>query len=160
MNFGIGGPWDNRFVGGGYGHYFCGDYFAPFYYRNGFRPGHAHGARHYDPLFAYNHWNNRNNPGWYNGLHNNYWNRVNNPGLRPPTTVAQTRALGARGGLAAGAIVPRPAGAPAGPARGNRMQMAAARQLQRPATLRAESERTATKAVSTSPRPAGGPTML
>jgi hypothetical protein len=160
LGFGIGGPWDNLFVGAGYGQYFLGDYFAPFYYRHGFRPWYAYGARNYDPLFSYYHWANRFNSGWYNGLHNTYWARVNNPSLRSPTTLGQTQALATHGGLAPGAIVPRAVGTVAPSGNGNMLQIAAARQLQRPATLRADSVRAAAAPASSSTRPAGGPSTI
>ena len=74
-DFGIGGPWNCLFVGAGFGHYFCGNFFSPFCFRNGFHPWYAFGARHFDPLFAHASWANRFNPGWMNGLHNNFWAR-------------------------------------------------------------------------------------
>ncbi|HEV8059259.1 MAG TPA: hypothetical protein VGP68_05280 [Gemmataceae bacterium] len=160
LDFGQGGPWDNLFVGSGYGPYYFGDFFAPFYFRHGFRPWYAYGARNYDPLFAYNHWANRFNSGWYNGLHNTFWARVNDPNLRSPTTLGQTRALAAHGGLMPGAIVPRSVATAAGSGTGNPAQLAAARQLQQPAALRAESEKAVASTMSSSPRPAGGPSMI
>jgi hypothetical protein len=165
LGFGIGGPWNCLFVGSGFGHYYCGNYFSPFWGGVGFRPWYAWGARNFDPLFAYNHWHNRYNPGWYNGLHNNYWARVNNPALRPPNTLAQAHAMGARGG-AAGGFVPRAIAGQNAAGRGNFSVASAttARNFQQGSRARAQAERAATpaggissrSAATLSTRPAGG----
>ena len=160
FGFGLGGPFNNLFVGLGRRHFFFGDFFAPNHFRNGIHPFYAFGARNYDPLFSYYHWANRFNPGWYSGLHDNFWARVNNPALRTPTTAGQTRALAARGGLAPGAVTPFPVRTGAGSTRGNFMQTTAASQLQGPSRTRANFERTATPPSGSTARPAGGPSMI
>lgn len=159
LGFGFGGPWNNLFVGAGFGHYYCGNFFAASRFRHGFSPWYAFGARHYDPLFSYYHWNNRNNPGWFNGLHNNYWNRLGNPGLRPPSTLGQANALAGRGGFSHGGVGPNRLGNGNGSARGNMFQMATARQLHQPSVQRAAAERGATPPTIAS-RPAGGPSTI
>jgi WXXGXW repeat (2 copies) len=160
FGYGFGGPFNNLFVGIGRRHFFYGDFFAHSHFHNGIQPWYAHGARNYDPLFSYYHWANRFNPGWYNGLHNNFWAHADNPALRSAATVGQARGVAARGGLASGAVTPFPAGTAAGSMRGNFMQTTAARQLQRPALARANSERTATPPTGSTSRPAGGPSMI
>lgn len=143
LGWGGGGPWGSMFVGLGWGHYYCGDYFAPYWGRFGYRPWYNYCARNYDPLFAYHGWANRNNPGWYNNLHNGYWNSVRNPTLRPPGTLAQTNALAGRGGVQTGAVARGGNGTPTNGTRlnmGTPLHLGAAAQLQGAAQTRARSE--------------------
>jgi hypothetical protein len=89
---GLNGLLGSLFVRPGYGFYYFGDYYDPFYARLGFYPWHAYGRRYYDPLFTYYHWYNRGNRGWYAGLHNTYLGRRDGTLPRPPRTFAQQTA--------------------------------------------------------------------
>jgi hypothetical protein len=70
----------------GWGHYYFGDYFGAGYRAAGFHPWLTYGARFHDPLFGYNRWAHRGDPGWFGGLRNRYlgWQdgRVARPGWR------------------------------------------------------------------------------
>jgi hypothetical protein len=91
------------FVRPAYGHYYFGDFYGPAYRRLGFSPWFVYGRRHYDPLFSYYRWQNRNDPGWYRGLRTDYRGRLNGSLPRPPRTLVQqdrlTREFRGRDGL-------------------------------------------------------------
>ncbi len=86
----FGGLLDSLFVRRG--GYFFGDYYGSSYARLGFSPWFA-GQRH-DPLFSYYRWNQRNNPGWVDGLRQTYTDRNAGRLATPPRTFAQTGSKG------------------------------------------------------------------
>ncbi len=74
-------PFFGLFVRPGWGHYYWGNFFAPRFAGLGFHPWYDFGPRFHDPLFNYYRWNNRGNPNWADGLHNDFLARRNS-GLR------------------------------------------------------------------------------
>jgi hypothetical protein len=89
----VAGLLGSLFVRPDYCHYYFGDYYGRRYAALGFRPWHAYGASHYDPLFAHAHWEHRHDPGWFRGLHSTYLGRLNGELPRPAHTLAQQHAL-------------------------------------------------------------------
>ena len=148
IDFGAGGPWGSLFVGPGWGHYYFGNYFNPAFGRFGIRPWYAFGARNYDPLFGYHGWANRNNPGWYNGLHAAYWNGVNNPAMRTTATLARANiypghVVGVAGARTNGAFAHTFSGSAQTASQlnqGSALHMGAAQQLRAPAINRSQQE--------------------
>jgi len=59
--------WVSLFVRPGWGYYY-GDWYGRGYLGLGFRPWYAYGQGRYDPLFAYQSWNHRNDPGFFNNI--------------------------------------------------------------------------------------------
>lgn len=74
-------------------HYYFGDYYGPHYSDLGFFVSfnwhHRHGC--YDPIFAYNNWYHRGNPGWFNGVRDRYAFFRDNADARPFRTWAAMR---------------------------------------------------------------------
>ncbi|HUV77396.1 MAG TPA: YXWGXW repeat-containing protein [Desulfobacterales bacterium] len=77
---------DALFLRPRYCHYYYGDYYAPRYYRNGIYPWFSLHARRvvYDPIYAHQRWNHRNDHQWENHLQTRFRERRENEGLRPP----------------------------------------------------------------------------
>jgi hypothetical protein len=74
-----------------YGHYYYGDYYAPEYYRRGIYPLFSLHARRvvYDPIYAHQRWNHRNDHEWENRLQTRFRERRENESLRPPRSFDQ-----------------------------------------------------------------------
>jgi hypothetical protein len=81
------------FLGPGNCGYYYGDYCGAGYADRGFQPWCLYGDRNYDPLFAYNRWEHRDDPGWYRGLRDQYYGRLNGNLPRLPDSLAQQREL-------------------------------------------------------------------
>jgi len=77
---------DALFVRHRYYHYYYGDYYAPKYYRRGIYPWFSLHARRvvYDPIYAHQRWNHRNDQEWENHLQTRFRERREQEGLRPP----------------------------------------------------------------------------
>jgi len=72
---GLGMPWNYGFYyRNGYPGYYYGPYGGGLYLGLGFSPWFG-GAYWGNPLFGYYRWNNRGNPGWWNGMQSLYANR-------------------------------------------------------------------------------------
>ncbi len=78
-----------------YQHYYFGDYYASNYSSGGFYPWFAVGTRRigYDPFFAQQRWQNRQNANWEKGLQTSFKNRVDHEDARPPRTFAAQQKL-------------------------------------------------------------------
>jgi hypothetical protein len=68
--------------------YYYGDWYGPRYAGLGFRPWHAYGRAHHDPLFSYYRWHHRETPGWEAGLRTTYLARSAGTAPLPPRTLA------------------------------------------------------------------------
>ncbi len=77
---------DALFLRPRYCHYYYGDYYAPRYYRNGIYPWFSLHARRvvYDPIYAHQRWNHRNDHEWEKHLQTRFRERRENEGLRSP----------------------------------------------------------------------------
>jgi len=77
---------DALFLRPRYCHYYYGDYYAPKYYRRGIYPWFSLHARRvvYDPIYAHQRWNHRNDHEWENRLQTRFHERRKHEGLRPP----------------------------------------------------------------------------
>ena len=96
---------DSLFLRPAVGHYYFGDYYAPSYASAGFYPWFAFQNQYrngYDPIFASQQWQHRQNPGWQQNLEAQFERRRENEGARPPRTLAAQSAGGKVG--AAGLI--------------------------------------------------------
>jgi hypothetical protein len=103
---------DSLFLRPAYGHYYFGDYYAPTYASAGFYPWfsfHNQFRNGYDPIFAEQSWQHRQNPGWQHQLESQFEKRRENESARPPHTLAD-QSGGAKPGTkaAAGAVVAVP----------------------------------------------------
>ncbi len=80
---------NHLFLRPSYCHYYFGDYYAPVY-RDRYYPSYScyGGRRGYDPIFAYNRWENRHDRNWVRERQNYYEHRRDNVGARPPRTWA------------------------------------------------------------------------
>jgi hypothetical protein len=87
------------FLRPGSGHYYFGDYYGSNYENAGFSPWFSfHSSRRgYDPIFASQRWQHRNDRGWEQRAEANFQNLRDNEDARPPRTWAAQRALGQRG---------------------------------------------------------------
>ena len=77
---------DALFLRPRYCHYYYGDYYAPAYYKRGIYPWFSLHARRvvYDPIYAHQRWNHRNDHEWENRLQTGFRDRREHEGLRPP----------------------------------------------------------------------------
>jgi hypothetical protein len=77
---------DALFVRHRYHHYYYGDYYAPKYYKRGIYPWFSLHARRvvYDPIYAHQRWNHRNDREWENRLEARFRERREHEGTRPP----------------------------------------------------------------------------
>jgi len=77
---------DALFLRPRYCHYYYGDYYAPQYYRKGIYPWFSLHARRvvYDPIYAHQRWNHRNDHQWENHLQTRFRERRKHEELRPP----------------------------------------------------------------------------
>jgi hypothetical protein len=89
---------DQLFFRPRYQHYYFGDYYAAGYGNAGFYPAYAvnSGRFGYDPIFAYDRWQHRQDRGWDRRVAAQFMDRRNREDLRPPRTWAAQRALDAR----------------------------------------------------------------
>ncbi len=88
---GFNGFFDSAFYGPGF-HLYFGNYYDPFYARNGYRPWYQ-GRGRYDPVFAHYGWQNyRGNRNWVGGVQQTYANRYAGRSAVPPLTLAQQNA--------------------------------------------------------------------
>jgi hypothetical protein len=73
-----------------YQHYYFGDYYTANYEHAGFLPWFAFQANRvgYDPIYAYDRWEHRQDRGWEQRQQADFQNRRNNENLRPPRTWA------------------------------------------------------------------------
>jgi len=80
-----------------YNHYYFGDYYAPSYYRKGIYPWFSpHVKRHgYDPIYAHQRWEHRNDRNWENRLQATYQERRNHVETRPSRQLYDVRKPGA-----------------------------------------------------------------
>jgi len=76
---------DALFLRPGYSHYYYGDYYASRYYQRGIYPLFSLHARRvvYDPVYARQQWNHRNDHGWNNRLETKFRARREQEALRP-----------------------------------------------------------------------------
>jgi len=83
-----------------YNHYYFGDYYGSNYSSGGFYPWFSFnsGGYGYDPFYAQQRWQNRQNATWTQTVQTDYQNRVDNEGARPPRTFAAQQALIKSGG--------------------------------------------------------------
>jgi hypothetical protein len=83
-----------------YQHYYFGDYYAADYQAAGFYPAYSYnsGRFGYDPIYAHERWEHRQDRGWEQRQQTEFLNRRANEALRPPRTWADQRALAARAG--------------------------------------------------------------
>lgn len=81
---------DHLFLRPRYQHYYFGDYYAPNYRGAGFYPAYAvnSGRFGYDPIFAYDRWQHRQDRGWEQRQRADFENRRDHENLRPPRTWA------------------------------------------------------------------------
>jgi hypothetical protein len=78
-----------------YDHYYFGDYYAPRYGDNGFYSSHSYQSsrRGYDPIYAHQRWENRDNQDWERGIERDYQYRRDEESARPPHTWAAQRLM-------------------------------------------------------------------
>ena len=94
---------DALFLRPRYRHYYYGDYYAPQYYRKGIYPWFSLHARRvvYDPIYAHQRWNHRNDHQWENHLQTRFRERRKHEGLQPPRSLEHSarpdRATGSSG---------------------------------------------------------------
>jgi hypothetical protein len=81
-----------------YQHYYFGDYYAANYRGAGFYPGFSIniGRFGYDPIYARNRWQHRQDSGWEHRQQAEFQNRRDHEEMRPPRTWAAQRAMDAR----------------------------------------------------------------
>lgn len=86
-----------------YHHYYFGDYYANSYNTRGFYPSFSYASRGYgyDPFYARQRWNNREDRDWQRGIERDFANRRDHEDQRPPHTLtammAQNRNAPQRG---------------------------------------------------------------
>ena len=73
-----------------YQHYYFGDYYAANYQAAGFYPSYSYnsGRFGYDPIYAYDRWQHRQDSGWEQRQQADFQNRRDHENLRPPRTWA------------------------------------------------------------------------
>ena len=94
-----------------YGHYYFGDYYGSNYGGAGFYPWFAFNRQYqngYDPIFASQRWQNRNDPAWEQNLESQFEKRRNNESARPPRTLADQKKPAAGAGVVEAAMVAMP----------------------------------------------------
>ena len=80
---------NHLFLRPNYCHYYFGDYYEP-RYRNNYYASYDYGSRYrgYDPIYAYNRWENRRDRNWDRERQSYYEYRRDNADARPPRTWA------------------------------------------------------------------------
>ncbi len=78
-----------------YNHYYFGDYYGSNYSSGGFYPWFSFntGGYGYDPFYAQQFWQNRQNAAWATTVQTDFQNRVAHEGARPPRTLMAQQAL-------------------------------------------------------------------
>jgi len=78
-----------------YHHYYFGDYYAANYAQTGFYAAFsfASGHRGYDPIYAHQHWEHRQDRGWEDRVRASYKDRRDHESARPPRTWAEQQNL-------------------------------------------------------------------
>ncbi len=84
---------NHLFVRPRYGQYYFGDYYAPRYQNSGYYTSRSWGTSRggYDPIYAYDRWENRNDRGWDRRRQDDYNYFRDNEDARPPRTWAAMR---------------------------------------------------------------------
>lgn len=79
---------NHLFLRPNYGHYYFGDYYEPRYRDQGYFASYSYnsGRRGYDPIYAYDRWENRNDRGWGRQRQEYFEHRRDNRDSRPPRT--------------------------------------------------------------------------
>ncbi len=79
---------NHLFLRPNYGHYYFGDYYGANYTTRGFSPWFSFHGNHagYDPFYAQQRWQNRNDQQWNRRLESEYARRRDNEDARPPRT--------------------------------------------------------------------------
>jgi hypothetical protein len=82
-----------------YQHYYFGDYYSANYQAAGFYPSYSYnsGRYGYDPIYAHERWQHRQDGQWQRRVAADFLNRRNHEDARPPRTWADQRALSAGG---------------------------------------------------------------
>ncbi|HEV3196807.1 MAG TPA: hypothetical protein VGZ73_02845 [Bryobacteraceae bacterium] len=84
----------NLFLRPSYGHYYFGDYYAANYDGLGFYPSYSfHNHFGYDPFYAQQRWQNRQDREWEQNVATQFRNRRDNEDARPPRTLAAQNEL-------------------------------------------------------------------
>lgn len=78
-----------------YNHYYFGDYYGPSYASMGFSPWFSFnsGGYGYDPFYAQQRWQNRQNSAWEKSVQTTYQDRVDHEAARPPRTLVAQQAV-------------------------------------------------------------------
>jgi hypothetical protein len=86
---------DSLFCRPSYHHYYFGDYYAPRYVQSGFYASFTFGTtKHgYEPIWAHERWEHRNDREWAHRAETTYEYRRNNERARPPHTWAEQRSF-------------------------------------------------------------------
>ena len=81
---------DNLFLRPRYQQYYFGDYYAANYETAGFYPAYSYnsGRYGYDPIYAYERWQHRQDRGWAQRQQADFQNLRDHENLRPPRTLA------------------------------------------------------------------------
>ena len=84
---------NHLFLRPGYGHYYFGDYYGANYADAGFSPWFSYQSsrRGYDPIYANQRWQHRNDRDWEHRVEANFRNYRDNENTRPPRTWAAQR---------------------------------------------------------------------
>ena len=83
---------NHLFVRPNYGHYYFGDYYAPRYQDRGYYASYSyHSSRGYDPIYAYNRWEHRDERDWERTRRDRFEYYRTNESARPPQTWAAMR---------------------------------------------------------------------
>jgi len=92
---------DALFLRPRYCHYYYGDYYAPRYYRKGIYPWFSLHARRvvYDPIYAHQRWNHRNDHQWENHLQTRFRERRKHEGIQPPRSLEHSARSGRTDGF-------------------------------------------------------------
>ena len=79
---------NHLFLRPNYGHYYFGDYYEPRYRDQGYFASYSYnsGRRGYDPIYAYDRWENRNDRSWGRQRQEYFEYRRDNRDARPPST--------------------------------------------------------------------------
>jgi hypothetical protein len=88
---------DHLFLRPRYHHYYFGDYYAANYSSGGFYASFSFESRHYgyDPIFAHERWEHRQDHGWEHHVETTYQYRHDHEDARPPRTWAAQRSISA-----------------------------------------------------------------
>jgi hypothetical protein len=89
----------NLFLRPSYGHYYFGDYYGSNYANSGYSPWFSYQSnrRGYDPIYAHQRWQHRQDRDWQQRNESNFRDFSNNENARPPRNWATQRSLAGRG---------------------------------------------------------------